>query len=426
VRIAYLNTEYPALSHTFIEREIRFLRAIGVNIQAFSIGRPGAVGVMSAHHRLAAEQTTYLLDDRTRLFRHVLVGALRHPLRFIGTFWNAQRYSPPGLVQRIKHIAYAGEAIGLARAMARSDLCHVHVHMANNGAMVALLATEYDRTLSYSMTVHGSAEFFNVGQVRLKLKAERACFVRCVSNFCRAQIMTWTDPEIWPRCHVIHCGVDPDAHGASKSSACEKLRLLAVGRMVAIKGYHVLLRSCRALSDRNIRWRLTMIGDGPMRNQLEVLAGELGIADYVEFTGPVGQDDIARYFDGADVMVVSSFMEGVPVVLMEAMAKGLAVIATNVGGIGELVDHGHCGWLIPTGDEGALTEAMAAAADGKRRRQYGANGRAKIIQEFSIKQVADQMCLVFSKYVLERREANMSTESAVGDSPKVTALPPTS
>jgi glycosyltransferase involved in cell wall biosynthesis len=344
------------------------------------------------------------------------IAALLHPLRSMATFFKAQQLSPPGLAQRLKHVVYAAEAVLLAREMTRRHLQHVHVHMANNGAMVALLATELDRNLSYSLTIHGSAEFFNVEQVRLKAKAEGATFVRCISSFCRAQVMTWTDPSAWSRFHVVHCGVDPQQYTPGTSGDNHALRLLTVGRMASIKGYHVLLQSCRTLSDRGIPWTLTMVGDGPMRPSLERMTQGLGIEEHVKFAGSVGQHEIPAYLEACDAMVVSSFMEGVPVVLMEAMAKAVAVVATNVGGIGELIDPGRSGWLVPAGDAAALADAMAAAAtDRERLKAYGACGRAKVCEEFAIVDVADQMRRLFQQYLAAPEADPAATPAAAAE-----------
>ena len=399
MRIAYLNTEYPALSHTFIEREVRALRETGIDVRTFSVRPAEGNGTLSSDHREAAATTRCLLDSPWKVAGHVLLALIISPLRSLRVFASGQRHSPPGLSFRLRHIGYAAQAIRLAREMDKGGIRHVHVHMANNGAMIALLATVFDRRLTYSLTIHGSAEFFDVHNVRLKLKAERAEFVRCISNFCRAQVMTWAAPETWERFHVVHCGVDTSHHRPAPPTNHARLRLLTVGRMVPIKGYPLLLKACRKLQDRGFDWQLTMIGDGPTRADLERLTDELGIADHVDFTGAVGQDEIGKYFDQANVMVVSSFMEGIPVVLMEAMARELAVIATHVGGIGELVESGQSGWLIEAGCVDALADALLeAAADPSRLSEMGEVGRRRVEEQFAAHHVGAAMRKLFARY----------------------------
>ena len=398
-RVAYLNTQYPALSHTFIEREVSALRRLGLDVQTFSVRRPSEVGVLSADHTAAAADTHYLLETPWRLAGYVLLGFVIHPWRVTRTIAVAQRHAAPGVAARLRHVNYAMQAVRLGREMYRRGLTHVHVHMANNGAMVALLTCVYNRTIGYSLTIHGSAEFFEVEQGQLKLKAERAVFVRCISDFCRAQVMTWTDPRAWANFHVVHCGVDTTAYSSVGRTSDGPLRLLTVGRMVAIKGYPLLLDACRRLDDQQIPWQLTMVGSGDLVEHLKQQACQLGIGDRIVFPGAVGQDDIRRYFEHSDVMIISSFMEGIPVVLMEAMATQMPVIATNVGGIIELVEHGVNGWVVRAGNSEALADALAEADhDRPRLVRYGASGRDKVQHAFGIDAVARAMLQLFQQY----------------------------
>ncbi len=397
LRIAYLNSHYPALSHTFIEREVREVRRQGLEVDTFSIRRPGKADLLGPH-REEAERTFYLLV-RWPLVRALAVALLTRPLGLLRTVLAAQRLSPPGMKTRLLHCAYAAEAVLLAQELERRSLRHVHVHMANNGASVALLAGEFDSSLSYSLTIHGSAEFFDVKGVCLKAKAEKAVFVRCISNFCRAQVMAWTDPSVWPRFHVVHTGLDVDAFHPSLGGRNGSLRILTVGRIDPMKGYHLLMEALNRLSGKGIDWRWDLVGDGPQRKSLERLAVEHGIQDRIRFSGAVGQDAIQDHYDRADLMVVSSFMEGVPVVLMEAMAKGLAVISTNVAGIPELIDPG-TGLLVVPGSAEALAAALERAArDPEFLRIAGRRSRQKIAEEFSIRSVGHQMVDLFHRYL---------------------------
>ncbi|MGN6370716.1 MAG: glycosyltransferase family 4 protein [Phycisphaerae bacterium] len=400
--LAYLNTRYPALSHTFIEREIRALRALNFQIHTFSIRRPTPEGQLSNHDRTAAQETYYLLDGPLSLLLALLT-ALLHPLAFARTLLAAQRLAPPGIKSRLHHLAYTLEAIRLAKEMLRRNLNHVHVHMANNGAAVALLATKFAPALRYSLSIHGSAEFFRIDSWTLKPKAENAAFVRCISNFCRAQVQTWTAPAAWPNYHIVHCGVDLDAFTPKPSqpsaSPNAPLEIITIGRLEPIKGYPVLLEACKKLSDRGIPWHLNMVGNGPLANHLKDLAKKLQIESTVSFPGAVGQDEIQSHINRADVMVISSFMEGVPVVLMEAMAKQLAVVATKVGGIPELIDDGHDGLLVNTGCPDSLAAALQKLhASPDLRRTMGAAARLKISSQFNLAHTAAGMAELFAQY----------------------------
>lgn len=397
--IAYLNTEYPSLSHTFIEREVRALRERGFEIQTFSIRPPGKHATLGGHHAKAADETFAILEKKSRLVTSSLGAFIKSPATWCRTIAAAMKLAPDGVKSRVTHLAYAAEAFVLAGELKRRGIEHVHVHMANNGAAVAKLACVYNSRLTYSLSIHGSAEFFHVDSWTLAAKVSDAVFVRCISDFCKAQVMIWTSPTIWDRFHVVHCGIDPEQFVPSEKPASGTLRLLTVGRFHPIKGYPLLLDACKALSDSGVEWSLDMVGDGGERARLETQAKSLGIAPRVKFSGAVGQDAIQRHFDEADVMVVSSFMEGVPVVLMEAMAKGLVVVSTNVGGIPELVDQGKSGALVTPGSSARLAEALVVCA--RERDRFPAMavaGRAKIQSEFTVRHVADGMAALFARY----------------------------
>jgi glycosyltransferase involved in cell wall biosynthesis len=295
------------------------------------------------------------------------------------------------------------EGVRLVREMRRRDLRHVHVDMANNGAMTALLATVFDPGLTYSVTVHGPSVFFNIDRNRLGAKVEGALFTRCISNFCRGQVMTWADPDGWDRLHIVHCGVDPEVFSPRPVREDGPFRMLTVGRLAPVKGYEITLQACARLEEEGVDWRLAMIGDGPSRARLSKMAADLGIADKVTFHGAVGQDEIVHHFDRADALVVSSFLEGVPVVLMEAMAKELAVIATRIAGIGELVEEGVSGLLVDASSVDDLAAAMARlAAEPERLRDYGRAGRKRVLEEFSHPGVGERMAGFFRQYLGSR------------------------
>lgn len=399
-RIAYLNTEYPAISHTFIEREIRAVREGGLEVETMSVRKPGPDSVRGEINRRATDETFYVLDGAGKVVASVLGALAASPAGFVRVIAASQRLSPAGIKTRLTHVAYACEGMRLARRMAERGLRHLHVHMANNGAAVAMMARAYDPRIEYSLSIHGSAEFFHVDTWTLGAKAEAAKFVRCISHFCRAQVMTWTKPEAWDRFHIVHCGIDPEVYSPRPERAPGRLRLLTVGRLHPIKGYPVLLEACKLLADEGLAFELEMVGDGPMRGRLEEMARNLGLSERVKFAGSVPPDDIPKHFDRADVMVVSSFMEGVPVVLMEAMAKEMGVVATRVGGIGELVEQGVSGQLVDTGSAGALAAGIRVyARDLELCRVHGRRGRERVMSEYSVRQTGGGMIGLFKQYL---------------------------
>lgn len=399
LRIAYLNTRYPALSHTFIQREIEGLRSLGAEIRTFSIRRPAAEELGAGADASEIEATTYILDPRTRFLAQAMWSLLAAPWRACRAIASSQRLSSSGVRERLRHVVYAFEGMVLARLLRRHALRSIHVHMANNGAAVAMLAAAYDGRLGYSLTIHGSAEFFDVVRLSLRQKVERASFVRYISWSGQAHLMALTPPSTWTRFHVVHCGLQlgPMRHLSTGSS--NRLSLLAVGRLTAIKGYAVLLQALKLLATRGAPWHLRIAGDGPDRESLEGLAQQLGIADAVHFLGPLAPAGVADELGKADLLVVSSFMEGIPVVLMEAMAAGVPVVATRVGGVPELIRDGVNGLLVDPGSPEALADALEHVA----RDRVGAAQRAEVARRtvetsFDLRATTAELLDLFRRY----------------------------
>jgi len=398
--IAYLNSEYPSLSHTFIEREIRSLRERGVEIRTYSVRAATGQGRIGSANRAAAEETVVLQAGLGTLLKNMISGAMQSPTGLLRALVASQRLSPPGLGFRLRHMAYVVQGVRMARDLAAVGISHVHVHMANNGTAIAMMACAFDPRLSYSLSIHGSAEFFHIDTWTLKEKAEGAVFVRCISEFCRAQVMAWTDPDVWSRFHIVRCGIDPMAYAPRPAERSGPLHILTVGRLHPIKGYDVLLDACGLLKREGVVMKLEMIGDGPMRARLESQIVKLGLGDCVQIVGAVDQDKIGTYYDRADIMVVSSFMEGVPVVLMEAMAKELGVVSTRVGGVPELVEDGVTGFLVDPGSSESLAAAIKGyAVDPSLCRLHGKEGRGKVLEAYCIGGTVDRMARLFERYV---------------------------
>jgi glycosyltransferase involved in cell wall biosynthesis len=400
VRLGYLNTRYPALSHTFIQREIEALRARGAHVAPFSVRKPTLAELGRGASAEEIDRTTYLLDRPMRFLARCLGAGVVSPARALRTLFMAQRLSPSGLGMRLRHIAYALEAMVLARLLRRQRLQFVHVHMANNGAAVALLATVYDPKLQYGLTIHGSAEFFDMVRLAVRQKAERAAFVRFISECGRAQVMAYTDPATWDRFHVVHCGLDLDGFGPRAARERGPLAVLAIGRLTAIKGYPILLRALAQLSTRDVPWRLRMAGDGPDGRALEALARRLGIDNDVHFLGPVAPDLLQAEFQRADVLVVSSFMEGIPVVLMEAMAAHVPVVSTRVGGVPELISDGVSGLLVSPGSAEALADALERLhADPDAAARRAVKARETVERSFNLRTTTSELGRLLERYV---------------------------
>ncbi len=270
--------------------------------------------------------------------------------------------------------------------MQRSGAARLHVHFANSGATVGMLAAHL-LGLPFSMTLHGISETDYPAGLLLGRKVARAQFVACASWFMRAQAMRFSDPADWPKLHVVRCGFDPAAlpSFAETPGPARPLRFICVGRLSSEKGQRGLLEAFRALRERGVAAELEFVGDGPERAALEASAAALGQGGAVTFAGALPEERTLARIAQADVLVLPSFMEGLPMVLIEAMALGKPVIASAVAGIPELVAHRENGLLVRASDWAALADAMAElATDHALRERLGAAGAGIVAREFAI------------------------------------------
>jgi glycosyltransferase involved in cell wall biosynthesis len=391
MRLAYLVSKYPAVSHTFIQREIVGLRARGHEIHTISVRRAETTDVLSDRDRAEAARTTALLPTGLRrlLSAHV-AAALAAPRAYVETLRQAVGLGRRRGTSTWMQLMYFGEAMLLADVLRRKGIDHVHVHFANNGSDIALLAASYGRLAgrsprSWSITVHGPTDFYDVTANGLAAKTRDAAGVICISDFGRSQMMGQTTPELWNKLHVARYGVHVPEISANGHRGSRELTILNVARLAPVKGHAVLLHAFCELLDACPNARVVIVGGGPLRGDLEALAAELGIEDRVDLTGPVSQDSLGEYYRSADVFCLPSFAEGLPIVLMEAMSFGLPVVSTSVMGIPELVRHDREGLLAPPGRADLISECLAAVLlDEGLRGRLGAAARARIEEEYTL------------------------------------------
>jgi glycosyltransferase involved in cell wall biosynthesis len=211
------------------------------------------------------------------------------------------------------------------------------------------------------MTIHGPSEFDRPTQLALGEKIRRSAFTVAVSEFTRSQLYRWSDPADWPKIHVIHCGLDGTFLDCGVTSIPETRRFICVGRLAEQKGPLVLLEAVHRLAAEGLTPELILVGDGPLRRPIEEMVERLGLQKHVRLAGVQGSEAVRDEIVAARALVLPSFAEGLPRVLMEAMALGRPVISTYVAGIPELVVPGVCGWLVPAGSVESLVEAMREA-----------------------------------------------------------------
>ena len=382
--IGYLCSEYPAISHTFIYREIESLRKAGMIVHTASIRRPSNLTVMTSDEQVEAENTLMVLSQPLPLMLSAHMHCLfKNPIGYLRMAGGALKLLVKGPKSPVKAVAYFTEAGILLQWLHRLGITHIHEHFANPTAIVAMLMKTYGG-ISYSVSVHGPDIFYRVDSTMLEEKIHEAAFVRCISHYCRSQIMRISEPAAWNKLHIVRCGVNPDLYSVRKDPKNAVPNILCVGRLVPAKGQHVLLEACRSLKQEGILFHVTIIGEGPDSKSLEQFTAINDLHDIVTFTGVLGQNIVRDYYDKADIFVLASFAEGVPVVLMEAMAKEISVISTRITGIPELIEHEHDGLLATPGDADDLAcQIRKLLLDPQLRHTYGIAGREKVISLYN-------------------------------------------
>jgi colanic acid/amylovoran biosynthesis glycosyltransferase len=385
-----MTGQYPRVTDTFIQREIAALRELGHFIQTFSVRRPPAAESSSAELAETQRTTIYLLPPRGLVRAHV-AQFLSSPRKYFSAIASAYKTCPPGIAGLIRQGAYFGEAAILARFMSKHALSHLHNHFADSSCSVAALAAEM-AGFTFSFTIHGPAEFLETNHWWIGEKVRRALFVNCISYFCRSQTMMLSDPDCWEKLRVVHCGVDSRMFDIKRHEGRAQ-RLLFVGRLVPAKGVPVLLETIAKIDDTI----LDIAGDGPQREFLEARAAALGVSNRVRFLGYQSQQRVRELLGQADVFVMASFAEGLPVVLMEAMAAGVPVVATRIAGIPELVEDGKNGFLVPAGDPAAAATAVRRLLeDAELRNRFAIAGQAKVEREFNLNTEASWLAKILT------------------------------
>lgn len=395
-RIVYLTALYPAVSHTFILREVEGLRALGFEVRTASVRRPGPEHLRGPQEQQAADSTFYVLSAAKKglALPAAVLRTLRRPAHLARVLGLALRTRQPGIKGTAYQLFYLAEAMVLARWLRDEGIDHLHCHFAQSSAQVAMLAAEL-AGIPFSYTLHGPADLYEPHRWHLSEKTSRAAFVACISHYARAQAMLFSDPAHWHKLHIVHCGVIPELYDRPAPQAHKNLHLLFVGRLAPVKGLRVLFEALPDLLKTHPEVRLTIVGDGEDRARLEAAARPLG--DAVRFTGYLSQDEVAEVMAEADVFVLPSFAEGLPVVLMEALAAGKSAIAPRVAGVAELIEDGKTGLLVHAGDVQGLRAALSTlAANPEQARHMGAAGQAVVRAEFDARIEAGRIGALFA------------------------------
>ncbi|WP_411564863.1 glycosyltransferase [Pseudomonas shirazensis] len=359
MRIAYFINQYPKVSHSFIRREILALERQGIEVQRIALR--GWDGELQDSDDIAERsKTRYVLEDGVKGLLKPLLEVLRaQPRRFFSALWLALRMGRRADRSWPYHLIYLAEACRVVQWLQAFGAEHVHAHFGTNSTEVVMLANALGGP-PYSFTVHGPEEFDKPQFLHIDEKVRRAAFVAAVSSYGRSQLYRWVAHAHWNKVKVVHCGLEAAFHAGPPVPVLAVPRLVCVGRLCEQKGQLLLLEAAQKLAAQGTAFELVLAGDGEMRAEIETLIARHGLQGQVRITGWISSGQVREELLAARALVLPSFAEGLPVVIMEAMALRRPVLTTYVAGIPELVRPGENGWLFPAG---AVQELAAAMAD---------------------------------------------------------------
>jgi glycosyltransferase involved in cell wall biosynthesis len=412
LRVGYILRSYPRLSQTFILNEILALERLGVRVDIFAISDPREP---VAHAQVADVRATvhYLTAAHRRaraaiLREHALV-ALASPHRYLGTLRYLARHTElgAGYTTSSRHACFlqAVYLAGLLRRKARRSgeaIHHLHAHFAHDPALVALL-THRLTGIPYSFTAH-ARDLYQIPAAGLAERAERA---RAVVTVCQPNVrymQAVLPAPLRDRVRLVRNGVDLRTFQPAPrpAAAAERPLIVSIGRLVEKKGFPDLLSACRRLKQAGYRFRCEIYGDGPLRAELAATVERLGLADEVLLAGARTQQELLGAYQRADLFALTPFVaqdgdrDGLPTVLVEAMACGVPVVSTRVVGVPELVTHGRDGLLAEPRDVDGIAACLAALlGDPARRVRLGAAARRTVAERFDLHASARQMAALF-------------------------------
>lgn len=384
-KLLYLIGQFPAINHGYLLAEVRHLRRLGFTLEVISVSPPDRpIAALSEVEREEANRTFYIKSLSP--LRIALLNAAefsRSPLRYLNALFFVLRLAGPNPRAISYHLAYLAEAAVVGRRMRQLGISHVH---ASFSATVALITAKIF-PISWSFGVYGFGELHDPSVTHLRERIESAQFVRSISKFGRGQLMLSCDRRQWPKLVYAPLGIEVAGFvpTAGSSTVSDIARLLCVGRLSEEKGQALLLESIAALSAAGLRIELHFVGDGPDRRWLEDYASHLGVGSSVVFEGWIDEAELMALYSNTDIFVLSSLAEGIPMVLIEAMALEKPCVAPRIAGIPELIDHGVDGLLFSVADVGELTQQIRTLLESADLRQsMGKQAREKVLREYDM------------------------------------------
>lgn len=398
--LAYLINQYPKVSHSFIRREIAAIEAHGLEVLRFAI-RSCRAELVDPADQQELHKTHVLLEGGAQgLLLALLQVAISQPIQFLRAVRLTLKVGACSDRSLLHHVAYLAEACALLKQFEAANIRHVHAHFGTNSATVAMLCHALGGP-TYSFTVHGPEEFDKPEALSLTEKINRAAFVVAISSYGKSQLYRWCHYSQWAKIKVVHCGVGDDYLNHCHVPIPATPQLVCVGRLSEQKGHFHLLEAVKNLADEGLNFKVVFVGDGPLRSQVDALITQYGLHHHIEITGWASGAEVQRHLLSSRALVLPSFAEGLPVVLMEALALGRPVISTYIAGIPELVEPGRCGWLVSSGSTSELQAAMKEAleASPETLEQMGGYGKERVAQRHNIMTEAAKLAHLFKAHI---------------------------
>jgi len=400
-------SRYPAISHTFFLKEVLGMRKRGLTVEVASINPCDRRAEELPPDEASEFNSTFYVKAGgvVRIAFQVLKIAVLHPSVALRGIRASLQLGEWDLKGRAFSFFYLAEALLVGKWMRTRSLNHLHVHFGGPVATVGMLTAKAWQ-IPWSITLHGPDEFFDQEAFYLREKISSASFVVCISDFCRSQVLRIVPGLADDRLEVVRLGVDCLALQPKRSEVGlshagpghAPVHLVCTGRMVAAKGHRILLRSLALLRSSGVEFTCALVGDGPERSSLESLCKRLGISEQIQFLGAMAHQPTLSEVARADVFVLASFAEGLPVALMEAMALGVPCISTMIAAIPELIDDKENGLLIPPANPEALCDALRTLAiDPKFRASLALRARAAVEGRYNLETNLDTLSAMWSR-----------------------------
>ena len=405
-KIAYIVSRFPHLPETFILREMICLEQLGWQIELYPliIQREQIIHQEARPWLRRAHAVPWISVD---LLRANLRRFARHPRQYLSLLWRTLRENLGSPKFLVRALLLFPRAVWMADQFTADGIKHIHAHYATHPALVAWLINQLTG-IPYSITVHAHDIFVEKPMLATKLRG--SVFVSAISEFNRRYLTDMFGPWVQSKTKIVRCGIDPAYYGNGKTlnpGVPDHLEIISIGSLQPYKGHVYLVKACRELRKRGISFHCKIVGGGELRPMLEHAIQENQLNELVELIGPRTQDEVSQLLRKANcyvqpsVITSSGKMEGIPVALMEAMASGVPVIATDISGIPELVRNGDTGWLVPPGNVEALAEALSQVySDPAEAQKRAQSGKKWVLTEFELVSNAKKLSSLFAQLSL--------------------------